>query len=73
MESQLRQQREHELVRLLLGDRAGFREFCTQALQLSTAEMARQVDRDLIRAVLDREFPPFAVQWRLPRPKRLPH
>jgi|GEM_PF-3359771 len=61
-----RQQREYELVRLLLGDRTRFRQFCAQALRLSMVESALRVDRDLIRAVLDLEFPPFAVQWCLP-------
>ena len=66
MESLSRQQREFELVQLLLGDRAGFRDFCTKVLNLSPAESWQRVDRDLIRAVLDREFPRLVVQWSQP-------
>jgi hypothetical protein len=72
MDSLPRQQREYELVQLLLGDRAGFRESCTRFLRLTTAEIARQFDRDLIIAVLDREFPPFSVQWCLPERTKRP-
>jgi hypothetical protein len=66
MESIARQQREYQLVELMLGNRTVFRAECMRALGLSPAESLSGLDCDLIRAILDREFPPLVVQWCLP-------
>jgi hypothetical protein len=66
MESRPREQREYELVRLLLGNRSLFREYCTTYLQLGPAETQRRPDRDLLLAVLNQEFPPLPVLWGMP-------
>jgi hypothetical protein len=72
MESLARTKREYELVRLMLGDRAEFRAECLKALGLSNSEGWLRLDCDLIRAILDREFPPLSVRWCLPTGKYAP-
>ena len=59
MVSVSRHQRERELVALLLFDKAGLIAAYRRALGLeSHASLSGVLDRDMIRAVLDNEFPP---------------
>ena len=58
MASATRLQREHELVALLLFDKPALIATYRQAMQLPTdASLFGVLDRDMIRAILDAEYP----------------